>query len=230
MASSGLGVLCAKDAHRTKQRVFFFICRHLSVGCVRHRQNESTPSNDIIFCSRQVCNVLQNKTAAKKMSAAPCSLDEIPVVCEESLASLMARIGKPTPHRDACTGRSCVNPLDNLRNQVAVQKLDSRVGTLYTRPKTCAGNPSDPLTDPFVPSPSCGPQLSSPMNVLPRAQIRANLSTPSFRGISGVSFARLGDSSTASSSSATGRVGGVMIVGTTNSQACARVGRPGFMY
>lgn len=163
------------------------------------------------------------------MSAAPCSLDEIPVVCEESLASLMARIGKPTPHRDACTGRSCVNPLDNLRNQVAIQKLDSRVGTLYTRPKTCS-NPDDPLTDPFVPSPSCGQQPASPMNILPRAQIRANLTTPSFRGISGVSFARLGDSSTASSSSASGRVGGVMIVGLTNSQTQSRVGRPGFMY
>ena len=149
-----------------------------------------------------------------------CALDEIPVPCEESLASLTARIGRPVAHWDQCTGRACVNPLDNLRNQVAIQMLDARVGTLYTRPKTC-------LTDPFQPSsptqPDFGGLLSSPsVPTVDRPKIRANLSTPSYRGISGVSF------STSILGSGLNRVGGAMaIIGTRTGGAAW--GQPGFL-
>lgn len=153
-----------------------------------------------------------------------CPLDEIPVPCEEPLWSLMARVGAPVPHWDDCTGRVGVNPLDNLRNEVVLQTLDARISALYNKPKKCRSNSPTP-SDPRCPD-NQRRLYGVASSAVPRNIVRSNISTPSFQGVSSVSFARSG------LMTQTTRVGGTMIVGGSSSAAWAgsRVGQPGFMY
>lgn len=156
---------------------------------------------------------------SKKMTS--CPLDEVPVPCAESVTSLMGRIGRPVPHWDLCTGRSGVNPMDNLRNQAALQSLDATVSALYVQPRKCSTAAPDLSADTNSPFRILGPAATQ----LPRQTIRQNLNTPSYRGISSVSFARSGLMTSQT------RVGGAMIVsGTTSPSSWARNGGPGTIY
>jgi hypothetical protein len=57
--------------------------------------------------------------------------------CCESLASLTARVGRPVPVWNTCTGSVGVNPMDNLRHEVVVQELAARIAGNVVRPPTC---------------------------------------------------------------------------------------------
>ncbi len=161
--------------------------------------------------------------------AAACVLDEIPVPCEEPLWALTARIGRPQATRDACTGAVGVDPLDNLRNQVAVQTLDARVAALHVRHRSCpGGDPAPLLSDPFDPTSfvRVGGDVgfsSASSSRLPRGTVRQNLTTPAFRGVSSVSFARSG-----LMTSTVSRVGGAVVVGPSGNSGSFRVAQPGF--
>lgn len=159
------------------------------------------------------------------MATEGCYLDEIPVPCEESLAHLTARIGRPQAYRD-CLGANKINPMDNLRNQIAIQELDARVGKLYRRHKSCRTTSPDPSTpvDPKCPGASRRAPAGASTLTASRTAIRGTVGSPAFRGISSVAFSKTGLMTNIS------RVGGSQIVSGAESGYTSRIGQPGFMY
>lgn len=163
--------------------------------------------------------------------------------CYESIASLTARIGKPVPYWDTCTASVVVNPLDNLRNQVVIQELDSRVAANSVRPTTCVTRSNtgpdgsgdggdDPSATLSCRSLLCGSGNGStvatlirgPLNNTPRSTVRLSCRASSCGDAYG--WINAGPSTLDS----TWATGPTAAINGTSRQGCGLLGQGGFRY
>ena len=178
----------------------------------------------------------------------PCPAGPVPVVgkdidylaavgqCCESLAALTARIGKPTPYWDTCTATVRVNPLDVLRNEVALQELDSRVAANTVRPTTCvtlanSAAGADSTSSPYTSCRSllCGSGSSAPGTIRGPVTSRRNQVNVGCRD-SACGDAYGWPNAGPSTRDSTWAYGPTAVVSGTGVQGCGLLGQGGFRY